>query len=196
MTATGVILSLIFVALEIRANTEAVVEGATIQGIAEQGVGALMDAAAIPEVRSGLWKSSAGDLNQLTPDEEVALTLLYSAALRVAENRFRQANLALVDDAAILGGAGASCAHPFFGAFWASRRPLYPSDFAAYVDATIVPLVRDSIPWIVPRLPWAERARIGSDEDGLDDTQAHVLSNDSRFCSAARPIVLARSVYH
>jgi len=150
VTATGVILSLIFVALEIRANTEAV-EGATIQGIAEQGVGTLMDAAAIPEARSGLWKSAAGDLGQLTPDEEVALTLLYSAALRIAENRFRQASLGLVDDAAILGGAGASYAHPFFGAFWAARRPLYPSDFAAYVDTTIVPLVRDSIPWVVPR---------------------------------------------
>lgn len=150
LTALGVILSLIFVAMEIRANTEAV-EGATIQGIAEQGVGALMDAAAIPEVRSGLWKSSTGDLDQLTVDEEVALALVYSAGLRVAENRFRQANLGLVDDGAILGGAGASYAHPFFGAFWAVRRSSYPSDFAAYVDATIVPLVRDSVPWIVPR---------------------------------------------
>jgi len=150
LTGLGVILSLLLVAMEIRANTEAV-EGATIQGIAEQGVSALMDAAAIPEVRSGLMKSSAGDFSQLTVDEEVALTFLYSAALRISENRFRQANLGLVDDAAILGASGASYGHPFFGAYWAVRRSAYSSDFAAYVDATIVPLVRDRVEWVVPR---------------------------------------------
>lgn len=150
LTALGVILSLIFVAMEIRANTEAV-EGSTMQGIADQGVGALMGTAAIPEARSGLWKSSEGEFDQLTVDEEVALALIYSAALRIAENRFRQAHLGLIDDGTVLGGGAAGYSHPFFGAFWAARRSSYPSDFAAYVDTAIIPQVRDSISWIVPR---------------------------------------------
>jgi len=150
LTGLGVILSLLFVAMEIRANTDAV-RGATMQGITEQAVSSLMTAATIPEFRSGVVKASAGDLEELSSDEETVLGISYAAALISAENRFRQSQLGLLDGTSILGGEGGTYANPFFGAYWEANRARYPSDFAAHVEANLLPLVRDRTPMPLAR---------------------------------------------
>jgi hypothetical protein len=98
LTGMGVVLSLIFVALEIRANTEAV-RGTTIQGI--------------------------------------------------AENRFRQVELSIIDFEVISGGAP-EFRSPFFRTYWEARRKLYSPDFAAHVDRDLLPLSGESPDSFVP----------------------------------------------
>ena len=145
LTSLGVVLSLVFVAMEIRGNTEAV-RGSTIQGIADQSIAVSLAAAEIPELRSAFRKSNAGQLEALTDDEIVAMGLLYNSVMRIAENRFRQIELGIITEPRLVGGANTVYRNPFFARFWEARRTEYPLDFVAYVDAFLLPLGEDSVP--------------------------------------------------
>jgi hypothetical protein len=148
LTGLGVVLSLIFVALEIRSNTEAV-RGATIQGVADQYLEITIASMQTPEVRSGWAKAAAGRGDELTLDEEIALNWYYNGILRIAENRFRQVELSIIDFEIISGGAP-EFRSPFFRTYWEARRGLYSHDFAAHVDRDLLPLATDSIYSFVP----------------------------------------------
>lgn len=150
IAATGVILSLIFVGLEIRANTNAV-RGATIQGIADQSISVTMAIAEIPEMRAGFSKVLAGREGELTLAEEDAMVQLYSAAMRISENRFRQIGFGILDSPSLVGGGSVLYRVPFFRAFWARRESDYPDDFADYVERVLLPLAQDSVPRIIQR---------------------------------------------
>ena len=148
LTGLGVVLSLIFVAFEIRANTEAV-RGATIQGIADQYLDITVSSMETPEVRSGWAKAAAGRVDELTLDEEIALNWYYNGILRIAENRFRQVELSLIDFDVISGGAP-EFRSPFFRTYWEARRALYSADFAAHVDRDLLPLSAGPLDSFVP----------------------------------------------
>lgn len=148
LTGLGVVLSLIFVAFEIRANTEAV-KGATIQGIADQYLEITLSSMETPEVRSGWAKAAAGREDELTLDEEIALNWYYNGILRIAENRFRQVELSIIDFEVVSGGAP-EFRSPFFRVYWDARRHLYSPDFAAHVDRDLLPLSGDSPGLFVP----------------------------------------------
>lgn len=148
LTGIGVVLSLTFVAFEIRANTEAV-RGATIQGIADQYLDLTIASMETPEVRSGWAKAAAGRARELTLDEEIALNWYYNGVLRIAENRFRQVRLSIIDHEVISGGAP-EFRSPFFRTYWEARRALYSPDFAAHVDRDLLPLSADSINSFIP----------------------------------------------
>ena len=148
LTGLGVVLSLVFVAFEIRANTEAV-RGATIQGIADQYLEITVSSMETPEVRSGWAKAAAGRSSELTLDEEIALNWYYNGILRIAENRFRQVELSLIDFEVISGGAP-EFRSPFFRTYWEARRDLYAPDFAAHVDLDLLPLSGESPTSFVP----------------------------------------------
>ena len=79
------------------------------------------------------------------------LNYWYGAIMRVAENRYRQRALGTFNDVTFAGGGATSYRIPFFKAYWENRRATYPPDFAAYVDSTLIPLVRDSIPRVITR---------------------------------------------
>lgn len=153
LTGLGVVLSLIFVAFEIRANTEAV-KGATIQGIADQYLEITLSSMETPEVRSGWAKAAAGRAAELTLDEEIALNWYYNGILRIAENRFRQVELSIIELEVVSGGAP-EFRSPFFKTYWEARREQYSGDFAAHVDEYLLPLATDSLYSFVP-----ERARV------------------------------------
>ena len=104
LTGLSVVLSLIFVAMEIRTNTDAI-RGATIQGIADQYLDITVASMQTPEVRSGWAKAAAGNEQQLTIDEEIALNWYYNGILRIAENRFRQIELSIIKLHVVSGGA-------------------------------------------------------------------------------------------
>lgn len=156
LTALGVVLSLTFVALEVRANTEAV-RGATIQGIADQYLDITLASMETPEVRSGWAKAAAGRADELTLDEEIALNWYYNGVLRIAENRFRQVELSIIDFEVISGGAP-EFRSPFFRTYWEARRALYSPDFSAHVDRDLLPLSIDSLNSFIP-----EAARVTSE---------------------------------
>ncbi|NQZ05573.1 MAG: hypothetical protein HRT35_00290 [Algicola sp.] len=151
LTGVGVVLSLIFVAMEIRTNTDAI-RGATIQGIADQYLSITTASMNNPAVRIGWAKAAAGKSHELTLDEEIALNWYYNGILRIAENRFRQVELSIIKLHVISGGAP-EFRSPFFKTYWEARRHLYAPDFAAHVNELILPLSKDSIkPFIPSRL--------------------------------------------
>lgn len=150
IAAGGVILSLLFVGLEIRANTNAV-RGATIQGISDQSITVTLAIPEIPELRSGHSKVLAGRDEELTMAEEDAVTQLYAAAMRISENRFRQLELGVLDSPSSVGGGSALYRVPFFRAYWATRGSEYPDDFVEYVERVLLPLAQDSVPRIIQR---------------------------------------------
>lgn len=151
VTVSGIIGSLLFVALQIHENTKAV-RGTTLQGITDQSLelnGLLMS---VPELRSAYSKALQGRTKELTLVEEDELTYWYSSVLRVAENRFRQRELGtFTRDIAAAGGAAPAYRLPFFKAYWRQRRSTYPKDFALYVDRNLLPLVQDSLPRVLQR---------------------------------------------
>ncbi|MDH5589333.1 MAG: hypothetical protein OEZ65_09800 [Gemmatimonadota bacterium] len=149
LTGLGVVLSLVFVAFEIRANTDAV-RGATIQGIADQYLAITLASMGTAEVRSGWAKAAAGRMDELTVDEEIALNWYYNGILRIAENRFRQVELSIIELEVVSGGAP-EFRSPFFKSYWESRRSLYTDDFATHVDKYLLPLATDSVYSFIPR---------------------------------------------
>jgi hypothetical protein len=90
--ALGVILSLIFVAWEIRQNTEAV-ENATIQSISEQSFTATNLIVQNEDLR--IVFNMALDGRELSEDQETLINSFYQSALRVQMNRFLQTVAAL-----------------------------------------------------------------------------------------------------
>ena len=150
ITGIGIIVSLIFVATEIRSNTKAV-RGETLHGITDQTISVTLALASIPELRAAYSKAQAGQVAELTPAEEDVLNYWYGAVMRVAENRFRQRALGTFDDVRFAGGGATSYRIPFFRAYWENRRATFPPDFAAYVDSTLIPLVKDSMPRVIQR---------------------------------------------
>jgi len=148
LTGLSVVLSLIFVAMEIRTNTDAV-RGATIQGIADQFLDITIASMETPEVRSGWAKAAAGKTDELSLDEEIALNWYYNGILRIAENRFRQVELSIIKINVVSGGAP-EFRSPFFKFYWEPRRTLYASDFAAHVDEILLPLSKDPIKSFIP----------------------------------------------
>lgn len=150
ITGIGIIISLIFVATEIRSNTRAV-RGETLQGITDQTITVTLALTYVPELRAAYAKALAGQVAELTPAEEDVLNYWYGAVMRVSENRFRQRTLGTFDDTRFAGGGATSYRIPFFRAYWENRRATYPPDFVAYVDSTLIPLVKDSMPRIIKR---------------------------------------------
>lgn len=150
IAAGGVVLSLLFVGLEIRDNTNAV-RGATIQGISDQSITVTLAIAETPELRAGFSKVLAGREEELTLEEEDAVVQVYSAAMRISENRFRQMALGVLDSPNSVGGGSALYRVPFFRAYWATRGSEYPEDFGDYVERVLLPLAQDSVPRVIQR---------------------------------------------
>ena len=148
LTGLSVVLSLIFVAMEVRNNTDAI-RGATIQGIADQYLNITTSSMNNPTIRSGWAKAASGNKSELTLDEEIALNWYYNGILRIAENRYRQIELSIIKLNVISGGAP-EFRSPFFKIYWEARRHLYSPDFAAHVNELILPLSKESISAFVP----------------------------------------------
>jgi hypothetical protein len=106
IAAVGVVLSLVFVGLEIRENTKAV-RGATIQAISDQSILGLLEGAADPDWVRILTHLGSGDkFADLSPEDRMRYTLRASAIARVMENRWRQRALGILDDSGLGIGAG------------------------------------------------------------------------------------------
>jgi hypothetical protein len=147
----GVLAGLGFLGWEIRQNTQAI-EGATMQSFADQSLELSLVGVENPELRIAFARAGRG-LEFVTPEDNSVLTWWYTGLLRVAENRYRQAAVGTLPDTyPFASGSRRALRNPYFGEFWRANRDDYPTDFAEWVDANLIPLVQDSIPQAAPDL--------------------------------------------
>jgi len=134
----GVIGSLVFVALEIHQNTEAV-RSATIQAISEQSFEAVAQLVENADLRTAYEAASTGAT--LTPEQRFQLKMFYLGIMRIQENRYLQSQLGVLNLERLLfvGGRGGAYALPFFAEYWAEDRDQYPAEFQDFVERVLLP---------------------------------------------------------
>ena len=140
----GVIGSLVFVALEIRQNTEAV-RSATIQAISEQSFEAVAQLVENPDLRAAYEAASTGA--ELAPEQRFHLKIFYRGLMRIQQNRYLQSQLGVLDLETLLfvGGQGSAYSLPFFGEYWAEDGHQYPAEFRRFVESVLLPASSDSL---------------------------------------------------
>ena len=130
--ALGVIASLIFVAWEIRQNTETV-KSATIQDISEQSFSGVSLLVQNDKLREAFYLSL--DAKPLTTEQEQHLRVWYGGSLRIWMNRYLQSRLGILDqETAVMVGGQSSRAYknPFFSKYWADVQGRYPEEFVQF----------------------------------------------------------------
>jgi len=134
----GVLGTLIFVAFEIRQNTEAM-RSVSVQAIAQMSFEATTLPVQNADLRAAL-RAAAGQ--SLTEDQRQQLTVYYAALMRVQLNRFYQAQLGILDQETVLqiGGQGGAYRGPFFLQFWNQNKGDYPMEFQEFVYQELLPL--------------------------------------------------------
>jgi len=132
----GVIGSLVFVALEIRQNTDAV-RSSTIQAIAELSYNSTIAVVNNADLRAA---RIACESSELTADQIAQLDAWYSALMRIQQNRLLQANLGVLDleDAMQIGGRANAYRQPYFANYWARRGSNYPPEFQEYIEKYVL----------------------------------------------------------
>ena len=137
----GVIGSLVFVALEIRQNTNAV-RSSTIQAIAELSFDSTIAVVNNTDLRAARIASESGEL---TADQIVQLDAWYSGLMRIQQNRLLQANLGVLDleDAMQIGGRANAYRQPYFADYWNRRGSNYPAEFQEYIENYVLILTDD-----------------------------------------------------
>ena len=138
LTALGVVLSLVFVGIEIRQNTVAI-RSSTQSELAVSSRDLLMGIASSPELASAWRRWLAGE--ELDPDQELMAGLTLASYLRGIENVFLQVESGAVDDDALRGygfvairGVAQS---PYFEGFWESARGGFDSGFVSALEAEL-----------------------------------------------------------
>ena len=133
----GVISSLIFVALEIRQNTNAV-RSATIQAISGLSFESNMRMAENPELLA-LWRKS-NNQEPLSDSERDQLFAVWSAVLRLNQNRFQQFRLGVLDDATLfeMGGRNRIYQGNSFAEFWEATKPSYSVEYQRFIDECVI----------------------------------------------------------
>ena len=134
----GVIGSLVFVALEIRQNTDAV-RSSTIQAIAELSYDSTITLVNNNELRAARLAAESGEM---TADQVSQLDSWYSALMRIQQNRLLQAQLGILDieDAMQIGGRARAYRQPYFENYWSRRKHHYPLEFQEYIEEHVLVL--------------------------------------------------------
>lgn len=130
LAAIGVILSLVFVGYEIRQSTQ-VARAAAIQGATDQSLEIILAWGEDEQAVRLLDRVLSGAVpSDFTDYERVKLRLMHLAALRVAESRYRQSKLGIIEDRTILGGSAAILRAPYIRHRWSRLKPAVSADFA------------------------------------------------------------------
>jgi hypothetical protein len=137
----GVIAGIVFLATEIRQNTDAI-RSATIQAISDQSYSNNITVVENADLRAA---RRAAHSNSLTEDQRDQLDAMYSAALRIHQNRYLQARLGIVDEYTLLEvGAQQGFRDDYFEEFWSRNRADYSPGFQDYIERRLLPLVQES----------------------------------------------------
>jgi hypothetical protein len=146
VAASGVILGLVFVAFEIRQNTDAMQSG-TIQALSEQSFDYAMRLSEDHEflrIQARLTEPGVTRAD-LSPVESRIQELKYAAGLRIIENRYRQYQFGTVTEASLSqvgGGSRGYYGGHLFQDWWASRdQTLYfAADFIEFFERQYPPV--------------------------------------------------------
>lgn len=135
--AVGVVLGLVFVGIEIRANTAAI-QGETLQGISDQSMNLQMQFATDPDLVR-LMPRVIGDsilAADLNDEDQYRVLVAYLSIVRVAENRFQQASLGTVpgEDVDQFGGSSVLYTTPYLKELWPQISGNFAPDFLAYFE--------------------------------------------------------------
>jgi hypothetical protein len=144
LAAVGVILSLVFVGVEIRENTQAV-QGATVQAISDQGVLHLLEGAADPDwIRILTLLNDGTGFRDLSPEDQMRYNLRASVTARMMENRWRQRKLGVLGESSLSVSSGARNTDWYrsehFRTFWqdANMASLYEPDFVDFMESEVM----------------------------------------------------------
>ena len=152
--AIGVIASMLLVSYEVRQNTNAT-RGATLQAISDQSIHSILAVLEYPELGVA-WQRTSRGLQYMTAEDQHVLLWWYTSLMRIHENRFLQVELGTVDSRALeqLGATSEAYQHPYFAQYWAGSSGGATPEFRAFVEESLLPLVRDSLP--TPTMPLPE----------------------------------------
>jgi len=134
--AVGVILSLLFVGMELRQNTLAV-RATALNDLATGSRDWTMAIASSPELTAAMVNWLTGQ--DMDSTERLMAVSTVIALLRNVENVFLQVQAGAVDESALVsygfGGAGGPFDSPFFAEYWAGTKGNYNPDFVLAFEA-------------------------------------------------------------
>jgi hypothetical protein len=135
----GVVGSLIFVAVEIQQNTNAV-RSATIQAIAALSAESSLRLTENPELRAARLACDKGE--KLTEDQKLLVEASYTGLMRLQQNRLQQLKLGVLDEETLfqVGGRGPGYRTPCFTRYWTQNRERFPLDFQEFMESEVLPL--------------------------------------------------------
>jgi len=138
----SVIITMAFIAYEIRQNTN-MVRSSTLHDVSRMSYDVTTLLIENPDLRAAQRAYCAGNASE---DQNFQLRLLYSALMRVQQNRFYQVQLGILDESEVLaiGGKGGAYRHPYFAEFWTSVQEMYPPSFVEYIEAEILTLPQNT----------------------------------------------------
>lgn len=137
LATIGVIVSLIFVGVEIRQNTAAT-RGATFQAISDGAAQSAFDAATSDHIPRLFAQIRASDppLSEFTAEDQERLRFIYLFTVRRLENVWVQVNEGIVDQEAFerfqprVGYVRSRS----FRDFWSAGKPAFSSDFVSHFE--------------------------------------------------------------
>ncbi len=144
LAALGVIVSLIFVGLEIRQNTTAA-RGATVQAISDQAFEWTLSFAQDTDwVRVITFLNQGGRLADLSPEDQTRFQYGALSTIRIMENRYRQVQLGVIDASEIdVSGGRANVLwyqSPHFLDYWRSldQTLRWAPDFVEFMETEVL----------------------------------------------------------
>ena len=137
----SIVVTLGFVAYEIRQNTDAV-RSAAIQDISRFSYDATVLSIEKDELREARLAACGGELSE---DQAFLLRMYYAALIRIQMNRFYQARLGILDEETILSlaGRGGAYRNPYFAEIWPLLKLDFDDDFKEYIERDVLPLSQD-----------------------------------------------------
>lgn len=131
----AVIISLVYLAVQIRMNTEAE-RSSTYQAIVSDFGSLNNTMAGTPEL-SNLYVQAMEDYHQLTPDQKARISQLFFQCFRYFENMFYQYKKGYLDEEVWIGWKRLMLTYysrPGFQSWWKHRRDVYSEPFAVFLE--------------------------------------------------------------
>lgn len=131
----GVVISLVYLSIQIRANTEAE-RTSTYQSIVSD-FGALNNTMASTPELSHLFVQAMENYHQLSSDEKARISQLFFQCFHYFENMFYQHQKGYLDEEVWLGWKRLMLTYysrPGFQTWWEHRRDVYSESFAVFLE--------------------------------------------------------------
>jgi hypothetical protein len=135
VSGIAVIISLVYLAIQIKTNTEAE-RSATYQSIVSD-FGALNNTMASTPELSHLFVEAMENYLELTPDQKARISQLFFQCFRYFENMFYQHRKGYLDEEVWVGWKRLMLTYysrPGFQTWWGHRREVFSEPFAAFLE--------------------------------------------------------------